>query len=501
MPITLQALVDSPDLGTRVVAGATGLDRNVLWAHVCELGDPTAWLSSGELLMTIGYSIPEQPLAQERYIEQLAHAGLSGIIVAEGMMAPALSGKLKAAADRLRFPVLLNAYGVPYTSIIRTVADANRTEEHSRLSKIFQIYEQARITQRDRSGADFLQHLSALVGVPLYIVDQQTGRSIFSGAPQLSDSLIERLKARIKQQSGAIPALLRLETAADTAVAVAVPASRPLILVAEGQQQELPDAFILHHLASVLALEAEKLVAEFERKRQSGSEILAGLIDSRLSPDIAENLLSKRELSDEPRRLAVCTSGSFENENSDLHFRLENQSVPHLILRRTPLLAALLPDTEHSINIFRNEIGARHPIGLSDHIGHLARVPNAFREAKWAMNTAVAADRGIVEYGEESALSPFLPRTLNEAQSLVDKIIGPLLTYDKTHNSNLARSLEVFLSNNRSWQRAAEKLYIHRQTLSYRMRRAEQLTGRNLSETQDVAEFWLALQAMKYLEE
>jgi purine catabolism regulator len=51
------------------------------------------------------------------------------------------------------------------------------------------------------------------------------------------------------------------------------------------------------------------------------------------------------------------------------------------------------------------------------------------------------------------------------------------------------------LSHDRSWQRAADSLHVHRQTLVYRMRRVEELTGRRLDSSKDLAELWLALQA------
>jgi purine catabolism regulator len=53
--------------------------------------------------------------------------------------------------------------------------------------------------------------------------------------------------------------------------------------------------------------------------------------------------------------------------------------------------------------------------------------------------------------------------------------------------------LASFLAQDRSWQRAAKGLHIHKQTLVYRMRRVEELTGRRLSRTEDVAELWFAL--------
>ena len=72
MAITVRELVGTPDLRTRVLAGASGLDREVSWAHVCELPDPTEYLAHGELLMTVGFTIPKGASAQEAYIERLA---------------------------------------------------------------------------------------------------------------------------------------------------------------------------------------------------------------------------------------------------------------------------------------------------------------------------------------------------------------------------------------------------------------------------------------------
>ncbi len=91
----------------------------------------------------------------------------------------------------------------------------------------------------------------------------------------------------------------------------------------------------------------------------------------------------------------------------------------------------------------------------------------------------------------------FAPQSPVEAQVTVEEVLGPLIDYDARHNTELVRSLRVFLQCNRSWTRATGKLFVHRQTLVYRMGRVEQLTGRKLNDTGDVAELWLALRAYR----
>lgn len=496
MVITVRELANSPDLRLRVVAGASGLDRSVTWAHVCELPDPTGWLAEGELLMTVGYTLPLEPPAQEAYVERLAEARLSGLVIDEGMYAPDLSAELMSAADRRSFPILLNAYEIPFTAIIRSVADANRSAEHARLLKVLRVYERVRLAMSGSSGSELIRQLGDMVGCELFVLDAERGCPVLAEAPRAPAALVSALRTELAERSEPIPAILRLTGTPQPAVAIPVPASRPAVLIASARTEDMPDdMLVLHHITAVAALEVEKLVTEYERRRQLGSELLAGLLDGRLGTDLAGHLLSERKLFDEPRVLASCPGDVGRGEHSDLHLRLEDRGMPHLLLRRTPILTALLPATSEATDAFREEIDAAFPIGLSDLIGSLSRVPDAYREARWALQSAMATGKSVVRYGEESPLSPFLPRSLSDSRRLVEQVLGPLLEYDASNDTQLVTSLKAFLSHQRSWQRAAESLHVHRQTLVYRMRRVEELTGRQLGETNDVAELWLALRA------
>jgi purine catabolism regulator len=75
-----------------------------------------------------------------------------------------------------------------------------------------------------------------------------------------------------------------------------------------------------------------------------------------------------------------------------------------------------------------------------------------------------------------------------------DSVLSPLENGGNgDYGDELVRSLEVFIEQNGQWERAARELYCHRHTLRYRIRRIEELTGRDLSSARDRIEFWLAL--------
>ena len=66
--------------------------------------------------------------------------------------------------------------------------------------------------------------------------------------------------------------------------------------------------------------------------------------------------------------------------------------------------------------------------------------------------------------------------------------------------SGLADSLEAFIEHNGQWEKAARELFCHRHTLRYRVRRVEELTGRDLKSARDRIEFWLALRARELVQ-
>ena len=80
-------------------------------------------------------------------------------------------------------------------------------------------------------------------------------------------------------------------------------------------------------------------------------------------------------------------------------------------------------------------------------------------------------------------------------------MLGKLQDYDEQNSSDLVKSLSCFLEANGHWGDAAEKLYVHRHTLRYRMKRVEEITGRDLDQSQDRMEFWLALKAKELIDQ
>jgi purine catabolism regulator len=114
--------------------------------------------------------------------------------------------------------------------------------------------------------------------------------------------------------------------------------------------------------------------------------------------------------------------------------------------------------------------------------------------ASTSNGSSSAATPRIATYKDLGSFQLLLSLQDDEALRLFcDSILGPIEASEGHYGGELMRSLEAFIEENGQWERAARRLYCHRHTLRYRIRRVEELTGRNLGSARDRIEFWLAL--------
>ncbi|ANY86554.1 Purine catabolism regulatory protein-like familyprotein [Pseudomonas putida] len=167
-------LIAIPELRSRLLSGAQGLDHKVRWAHVCELPDPTEWLGEGDVLMTTGLGIPRVPAEQHTYVTRLAQAGIAGMMIGEHMQAPQDISALVEQAETLGFPVILTEYGVPFAAVTRAIIDANQQDEFARRGALAKVYESARLSIQGLGLPALLQRLQTDIQCCLYLVSLDT---------------------------------------------------------------------------------------------------------------------------------------------------------------------------------------------------------------------------------------------------------------------------------------------------------------------------------------
>jgi purine catabolism regulator len=138
-------------------------------------------------------------------------------------------------------------------------------------------------------------------------------------------------------------------------------------------------------------------------------------------------------------------------------------------------------------------------IGAGSSVGP-GEVGRSLREARYALQVCRLEkweSAGFEDLGTYRLLLSTVEGDVLRAYA--DSLLAPLDAYDDGHGGELLESLRAFLEHNARWETAAAELYVHRHTLRYRIRKIEELTGRDLGSSFDRMEFWLALRARELM--
>jgi hypothetical protein len=137
-------------------------------------------------------------------------------------------------------------------------------------------------------------------------------------------------------------------------------------------------------------------------------------------------------------------------------------------------------------------------VGLSEPYPRLEQTPAALRQARLALATATPGSHEVVRYGQVP-IAVLLASAPDAATMVARSILGPVLALSGVECDILLGTLRVWFAEQGATSVAAEKLHIHRNTVRYRLRRLEELTGRSLSQPTGIAELHLALEAARIL--
>ncbi|WP_300522890.1 PucR family transcriptional regulator [Aminiphilus sp.] len=139
-------------------------------------------------------------------------------------------------------------------------------------------------------------------------------------------------------------------------------------------------------------------------------------------------------------------------------------------------------------------------MGLGYPSGKLEDIPRSYEEAR------IAADLGkhlcrpdiVTAFRDVEALHLLRAcRNREELRRFCDRTVSPLTDYDRANRTPLRETLKIYLRSLNKI-RASQELFIHRQTLVYRLHKIEEITGRALENPDDrlILELGLAAESL-----
>ncbi|MEO3800936.1 helix-turn-helix domain-containing protein [Nonomuraea sp. B1E8] len=204
--------------------------------------------------------------------------------------------------------------------------------------------------------------------------------------------------------------------------------------------------------------------------------------------------------------MAVTQTGGPELDLPELLHEGLVRKGRHLIVGGTPREAIVLVNGRASRKSLADELrglvagrpGVSIAAGISEMAASVSQLGEALETARRGMESAKGGPgpvsiMSVADIDSFDLLLASLPAGVR--RSFRDRLLAPVEDYDARHGSELLRTLDLFLETCGSWQRTADELYVHVNTLRYRMQRIEELTGRRVSSMRDRTDLYLALRS------
>jgi hypothetical protein len=501
----LRELLDQPRLKLALLTGAEGDDRAVNRIYVTDLLDPRRYLAGGEVVLT-GLMWRREPGDSEAFVAACAAGGVTAIGAGDAVYG-SVPADLVAACRRHGVPLFEVPVEVSFREIVDQVNQSLWAHRASGLASV--LGRQRGLMAAMAAGArlaDLLPPMAADLGVACWILSP-TGRLI-AGTTPLGDPAAALARAFLS--ASRLPAVVTVE--GQRYHLVAVPgrpehrlASWFLACPAEGDAHGPPEA--VDELASLAVLERTQL-DEVVRVEHRLADVVGRLLATGAEPADLRAALLSCGLPPDATLVAVVAALTGLRAPPELALAVLQEALrtvtDHAVVTPLPgsevLAVVAVPPGVDVAAALRTAIDALAPglgtgrlsIGVSGPAGPPA-LAGAVEEARHAYRST-AGRTAVVASSDLASHQLLLARVPMEARAAFrERLLGPLVEYDRAHDADLVHTLGDFLDCGGSWTRCAERLHVHVNTLRYRIGRIEALTGRDLTSFDTRVDFFLAL--------
>ncbi len=311
-------------------------------------------------------------------------------------------------------------------------------------------------------------------------------------------------------------AVIKLNSAPDSIVVVDKKTFKPLVswsayfdyaVFAEGDDDTARSLCVMAYVA----LNGAKTY--YEEKHDKGTFVKNIITDNILPGDVYIRAKELHFVTDVPRAVFLVRqvgradvaavdvlSGMFTDKQQDFVLSINETDIA-LVKQIAPNTekADLIKIAQHIEDTLRAELFVKTVIGIGTVANHLRELADSYKEAQVAIEVGKVFDteKSIINY-ENLGIGRLiyqLPTTLCE---IFLSEVFKKNSIDTLDQETLF-TINKFFENNLNVSETSRKLFVHRNTLVYRLEKIKKLTGLDLREFDDAIIFKVALMVKKYL--
>lgn len=507
----------------RVVAGKLSLANPVRWVHVSELADIAHLLRGGELVLTTGIALPDEPSLLANYVTDLARVGASGLMVELGRRyTGALPGAMVRTADDRGLPLVALAREVPFVQVTEAVHGHIINAQLEELRASEQLHQTfTELSVRGATPEEVVGEVARLLGHPA-VLENVTHQAVAAAGGDLGELL-----GGWEDRSRRVASDERTGYDAGTGFLVSMVGARDedwgrLVLVC-GEPPTTRQTMLVERAATTLAL--GRLIERDQDSllRQAHRTLISGILRHVYTDDeltaraqalgvpLARRRLvgvavTSRHHAERPglthqsrlRMLADSLVSSARGTGvAALAASLDEQAVTALIT--LPPSAPPEPTLEQLSRALRQAAEGGLVVGVGSVVSSVRETRRSLLEARQIADVArnLSGERPyyrLVDLGVRGLLYLICDDT--RVQTFVERQLGPLLAYDARQHDGLLPVLAAYLHMGSNKSAAAAAAHLSRPAFYDRLQRIERLLDVRLDDAEQRTTLHVALLAL-----
>ncbi|MBD7908599.1 PucR family transcriptional regulator [Sporosarcina gallistercoris] len=547
--------------GLQVVAGHAGLDNQISLVNIMENPDGFDWLSPNELLLSTGYIFKDNVELQNRIIQELSEINCSGLIVKTKRYFDKLPDNMIEKANEFGLPLLELPYSYTLSNVISIINEKASGRYDLLNRKTLDIHNLFFKTSLEGGGLSLIAStLAEAIENPILIVDQdwryltsaEAGGNpvpmadylfLSKSAPLFDESFIRQIPKNFSTMKRSIKRSFTTDETSIVCRILPIAVSNNVygyIIVWQTMRDLLEfDYIVLEQASTIMALERIKAKeieeVKLEIRQDFFDDLLAGKIKSEttlqtlcdlhgmnaqyryycmvinIKPSEVEQyedmIIWKYKMEKIAKKCVdVVNSQSYKAKGEITCFFRSNRIIVLIGQKEDSpadsiaTIKAFAHGLHHSLS---EKIKERCMIGIGRQVKGISSLHKSFSEANEMIRlTQQLNEKSDVAHFEDYAVYHLLDSNIKEQalEDFFEKCLGPLLAHDQENGTAYIETFEYYFANNANVTETSKAMFIHRNTLIYRIERIQEILGLDIKHSEDVLRIQIALKIFRILD-
>ncbi|MFR6160820.1 hypothetical protein HFM87_17095 [Blautia producta] len=525
----------------RLVAGNKGVDREILYIDAMEVPDIIPWIKKNELMITTGYAMNRDEGVLLDIIKAMAKAGSSGIALKTKFFGE-ITQKIKDLANELQVPVIEVPRDMAFINLANPLMKKVVNAQNQKLEFNKAMNEKFLEIQIEGGGfQEICAVLGEMLGCLILVADHRQmllgcypegeGAERWLAKNAYEDTTIQKqLKEYVEKSKDEIVAASAGEWEI-RAMGIYVKNKCNGFLYAVGLKGKFDEMseIALRQAGVYLALEFSKKGLVEQTEYYQDNNFFFDLISGNIQTE--EDAVKRARGLKWPSFSYILVVGDIDEFEKVIRnkteaevniFKDEIMQIHKDVLRRHRqcFFVGNKSDSFHCLftkDIEKSEIlkcmkeiqrqiyknyGAWITIGVSTEIFSYHDFIMAYKKARTAITIGKKRGKREICFIEDLRLEEafFEMAKMDIFREFVDETLLELKMHDEKYGTPFLETLKTLAEHHGARKETAETLFLHRNTLAYRIRRIEQLTGADLNDPDVLFQVNLVMKILAYME-